>query len=246
MKLQQMTLVLVLSVINIHIFCQDYIITKPSVEFNGEQLTIVYDIVSKKASDIYYIKPEIRNLEGIPLRAKSFSGALGEDISRGKEHTILWIPAQDNLYLNEDVTVEILGEKYEKTYNKGSAILLSSVIPGLGQRKAGKWPHMWLISIPIYGAIGTGIVYHQYSLDSYYNYQIETNPIQRDKLWETSQKQQTISRSLLFTAVSLWAANLIWIAATPNSYKPLKLSMSVSPTIPHQPPTTVLSLNVDF
>lgn len=65
----------------------------------------------------------------MPVRAKTFEGAVGEDILPGKDKLIFWTPEDDAIYLDEDITVELLGEKYVRSFNKSLMVLSSTLIP---------------------------------------------------------------------------------------------------------------------
>ena len=119
-------------------FSQDFQITQPKLDYDGNQLSILYDLITRKSSDKFYVRIEIENANGLAIQAKTLSGDVGENVTPGNNKKIVWIPEQDSVYLNEDVIVEIKAEKYIKSFNKGSMMLYSTVFPGWGQTKISK------------------------------------------------------------------------------------------------------------
>ena len=69
------------------------------------------------------------------IKMKGISGDAGDKIKAGKNKQITWVPEKDSVFLNEVVYVEVKAEKYVKSFNKGSMMLLSTAFPGLGQTK---------------------------------------------------------------------------------------------------------------
>ena len=226
---------------------QNFVIAEPKVEFDGYKLFITYDLVDKGQSDIFYIWVEIRNQVGNPVRAYSFKGEVGDSIKPGINKEITWIPEDDAIFLDEDVTVEIVGEKYVRSFSRSKVLLQSTIIPGLGQSRVKSGSPWWLISIPAYGALAGGLIMHQKYINTYNNYKSESEPIERQDLYDKSQNQKNISSALLITSAIVWGGNLVWISVIPSRYKPLehtKLSFNAYPI--NQEWMTMLSLKVTF
>jgi hypothetical protein len=247
MKKQKLLLNLIFLIIFSESFSQNSTITMPKLVFEGNKLAITYDIINKKKSDIFYVWVELRSQDSIPIRAAAFSGDVGDSIKSGKSKKIIWVPEEDAIYLDGDITVELKGEKYEKSFNKGSMVLLSSVIPGLGQTKISKGKPWWLLGVASYGALAGGLIVHKNYITTYDAYLTESDPITRGDLYDQSQKQMTISNVFFISAATLWVTNIIWVAATPNKYKPLQhVKFSVNSFSLNQSRTALLSLKVNF
>ncbi|MCU0472151.1 MAG: hypothetical protein MUC93_02130 [Bacteroidales bacterium] len=228
-------------------FSQNFLITDPRLEFDGYKLSITYDIITKENSDIFYVWVEIKNQAGNPIRAFSFKGEVGDSIKPGTNKRIEWIPEEDAIYLDEDISVELKSELYVKAFNKGSALGLSTIVPGLGLTKIKNGKPWWLTSIPAYGALtGSLIVYNSYK-KNYDAYLIETEPVERGDLWDKSQQQKSLSGVLFISAAAIWVGNIVWVAATPNRYRPLQHAKLAASSLPlSQTGITLLSFKVDF
>jgi hypothetical protein len=226
---------------------QGFQISPPQLDFDGRQLSIYYDFLNSKQSDQFYVWVEMEKKNGEPILMKGVSGDVGDKIKAGKNKQIKWIPENDSVFLNEMVSVEVKAERYEKSYNKSSMMLLSIVMPGLGQTKISNGKPYWLTGVAAYGALAGGIITHSSYIKSYTSYQTEEDPVKRKNLLDQSQTQMNISGALIITGAALWAANVIWVAMIPNRYQPLKhVKLTLDqPTGPFKG-TTLLSLKLNF
>lgn len=226
---------------------QSFRISEPVLQFDGTRLSIAYDLTAEKKSDLFYIRVEIKDKGGSLIKASSLSGDMGEKVRPGTNKTILWIPANDSIIIDEDISVELFGEKYERPFNKGSALLTSSVIPGLGLSKIKEGQKWWLASIPAYGALAGGLAYHFSYLNVYEDYKAETSIPVRDDLLSKAQRHSDISTACFITAAAVWAADMIWVAASPDKYKPLQHSSLSLKAIPsHEGTIALLSFTIEF
>jgi hypothetical protein len=203
------------------IYCQDFTITPPRIEFNGKQLQITYDLIGKSKGNPYYVWIEAEKRNGESIKIKTFTGDAG-DVYEGKDKKITWELERDSVFLNEEVLIEVKAEKYVKSFNKSSAFLMSIALPGLGQAKASNGEPYWLIGVATYGALAGGLILHSSSEKNYDLYAFEEEPEVRNDLLDQAQKQLDISSGLIISAAVLWTTNLIWMAAIPNKYMPLK------------------------
>ena len=247
MKILKHFLIFFLLFLTFTSFSQGFQITPPKLVFDGRQLLISYDVVNNNQADQFYVWVEMEKKNGEPIEMKAISGDVGENVKAGKNKKITWVPENDGILLNEEVYVEIKAEKYVKSFNKGSAMLMSTAMPGLGQTKISKGKPWWLTGIVAYGALAGGLVVHSSYLKTYDSYRTEEDPSSRADLLNQAQQQMNLSSVLVVSGAALWAANIFWVALTPNRYQPLqhvKLSLGQS-TGPYKG-TTLLSLRLNF
>lgn len=221
MKPQKVFLQVILLLISLSIKSQGFRVTSPTVDFDGTQLTIGYDIESESALDLFYIWLEIEKKNGESIRPKTLKGDIGENILSGKNKSITWLPGKDSVFLDEEIFVEVKAEKYVASFNRGSILLKSVLLPGLGQSKVKGKPY-WITGIVAYGALAGGFVMMNSGKTDYNSYQVEENPAARQKLFEKAQNETNTAGLLLISGSVIWAANIIWIASIPNRYQPLK------------------------
>jgi hypothetical protein len=233
MKKQRLFLILVFLILVSKSFSQGFLLSQPRLEFDGNQLLIFYDIITKNSNDKFYIWVEIAKANGEKIIAKALSGDVGDNVKAGNNKKIIWTPKQDSVYINEAVFVELKAEKYIKSFNKGSMMLKSTVFPGWGQTNISKGKPWWLTGIAVYGTMAGGYIYYNKYLKSYDSYRTEEDPLKRADLAEQTKKQQNISTTLIYSAASAWVVNVLWVAFTPNRYQPLqhvKVSLNSSPS----------------
>lgn len=246
MNAKKIYLILIFFPFTVISFTQGFLITPLKLEFDGKQLQITYDFVNKSDADEFYVWVEMEKKNGQPLRVKALSGDIGKTKS-GKDKKITWIPDKDSIFLDEEVLVEVKAEKYIKSFNKGSMMLLSTAMPGLGQTKISKGKPYWLTGVAAYGALAGGLVVHQSYVKSYDSYRDEEDPTKRRDLLDKAQSQLNLSGALLVSGAAIWVANLFWVAATPNKYQPLKhVNLSLDQSRGPFKGTTLLSLKVNF
>lgn len=247
MKRQRIPLNLVLLLFCPALFSQAFLITEPKLEFDGSRLTISYDLVNKDPSDIFHVWLEMKNQSGTRIRTSAVKGDIGDSIRPGNDKMIIWTPADDAIFLDEDITVELVGERYEKEFNKGSMILLSTALPGLGQTKISKGKPWWLAGVAAYGAAAGGIAMHSSYSRTYDLYAAETDAAERASLLDKSEKQLTMSAVMLISSAAIWAGNIVWMAATPNRYRPLQYARLAVVTAPGKNTgVALLSVKVNF
>lgn len=133
-KRKLILLLVIFTSISVESFGQIEQIGTPKLDFDGQKLTIQYDMNNASSSDQYYVWVLIQKKNGESVKMSSLSGDYG-DVKGGSNKVITWVPASDSVFLNEEVTVEIQAEKYIKSFNKGSVMLKSILLPGLGQTK---------------------------------------------------------------------------------------------------------------
>jgi len=247
MKTTKHILILFLFFLPFKSFTQSFQITPPKLEFDGYQLKISYDFINNSQADQFYVWVEMEKKNGEMIAMESVSGDVGEKVKAGKNKQITWVPEKDEVFLNEEVFVEVKAEKYVKSFNKGSAMLMSTAMPGLGQTRISKGKPWWLAGVAAYGAIAGGMIVHNSYIKTYDSYRIEEDLSKRADLLNQAQQKMNLSSVLIVSGAALWAVNVFWVAITPNRYEPLqhvKLSLDRSPD-PYNG-STLLSLKFNF
>jgi hypothetical protein len=233
---------------------QDLKITLSKLDTIGNQLHIIFNIDSKNPSDKFRITVEITRQNGEIVRPKSIKGDLGENVISGNNKKITWDLEKDSIYLDEEISVELIGEKLsveptdeklKKSYSKSSLILMSTALPGLGQTKMTGKP-WWIGGVAAYGTLAGGFIFYKMSRDDYDLYLDAKTTTSRDEYFDKSTKESVISSVFFATAASIWVANIIWVAAMPDRNQTLKhAKVYIAPsTIPYK--GAMISLRVDF
>lgn len=247
MKKQLILLLAVFLIFSTHSLAQNTAINNLKLEYDGYTLAISYDLNCKKQSDLFFIRVEITKHDGVPVKVSSFNGDVGDSIAPGKNKKIVWVPQDDAIFLDDTVTVQVKGERYERSFNKGSMLAMSTAFPGFGQTKISNGKPWWLTGVAAYGTLAGGIIVHSKYLKTYDSYRTALDQVERSDLSAQSQKQKNLSSTLFISAAAIWTGNIIWMAAMPNKYKSLQLpKLSFYPVPGNQGHVTMLSLKVEF
>ncbi len=214
-------------------------VSKPRLSIEGKKVLITYDLVYSNVSDRFSVRIEVTDANKRPISARSLSGDVGEGISGGSNKRILWDLETDNIFLNEDISVQVfakqempvvaekpvvaqepdmqekesqkqLSEKGKKTYSRMSISAQSLVLPGLGLSRVHPGKPHWIKGVVAYGCLGGAIYLNSQAWNNYNNYQDPTSPEQADELFNTAVKQDKISEVLGFSALGIWIVDLVW------------------------------------
>jgi hypothetical protein len=247
MKKQRLYFFLMFLFLVMKSFSQGFLLTQPRLQFNGNQLQIFYDIITKNPEDNFYIWIEMKKANGDIIIAKNLSGDIGDDVKAGNNKKIVWIPERDSIILDEEISVVLKAEKYTKSFNKGSMMLRSMVFPGWGQTKISKGKPWWITGIVFYGTMaGDYFCYHSY-FKNYDAYKIEEDPLKRNDYKKEAQQQLNYATTLFYSAAALWAINVFWVAATPNRDQLLQhINLSFMPSQGSNNVIPLLSIRLDF
>ncbi len=204
-------------------FAQNADIEIKDLVIENNQLVIYYDILKAKKKETFEVWPEITTSNGQKINASAFSGDYGEGIVAGTDKKIIWDYNADGVILNDKVYVELKAKiaLYKTDIGLGKALLLSAVVPGLGINKTKGGGMYWLMSIPVYGLATGAFFNHNQAKDKYDQYVNSEfqNPSEADNLYRDAEDYQSTSQTLTYSAIGLWAVNMIWtgIVAKKNS-----------------------------
>jgi hypothetical protein len=86
-------------------------ISQPTLKLLNDRLIVKYDILGVDPDDRFNVKLEISDSKGNKIKANSVFGDIGDNVSGGNSKQIIWDMAADSVYLNIDISVEILVTK---------------------------------------------------------------------------------------------------------------------------------------
>jgi hypothetical protein len=87
--------------------------TKPRLMLVNDTLIIQYGFVGSKPWDVFNVRLEITDSAGKAISARSFSGDIGDSIYGGQQKIILWNMAADNIFISQNLYVEVVSEKLD-------------------------------------------------------------------------------------------------------------------------------------
>ena len=231
------------------LFSQSVRLTRPALNFDGSRLMISYDLTSNNQKDLFYVWVEIEKDNGEAVPASRLNGEIGEYIKPGSRKNITWVPEADNVFLDEEIFVEVKAERYVPAFNKGSAMLRSAILPGLGQTAIYNGSPWWLTGMAAYGAVAGGLIANISYVNTYDSYRTEADPVKRVDLLTRAQQQKDMAAVLISSGAAIWAVNMIWVAAVPQRYQPLRhvpYLISLDPSIEPKRGDALLTLRINF
>lgn len=205
----------------------------------NDTMFIFYDIANIKEQERFTVSVCIKTVTGKVIEPKALTGDIGNNIKGGKNKKIVWAITKDNVSIDEEGYVEITakfvfekipvannpvidkapvvnnpvidkGSIVNKTYiGTGKAILLSTLLPGLGNTKLSEGKPYWLLGVASYGCLGGGIMMWLNSSTALKNYNTATTEDARDKSFSKSKSAGQNATYLFIGAGALWVGDLI-------------------------------------
>lgn len=190
----------------------------------GDKLVITYDFNKAKPNQAYDVSVEIATTAGTKIRAFALSGDVGPNVYSGKYKRIIWNLAEDNVYIDDEIVVEVTAQlmghkaaavKPDKSFtgqqkSVGGAVLRSLALPGWGNNYAADGGAYWLIGVAAYGCLGATLFYNNASYNSYEDYKKATTAGERDQLFQDASNQKDMQNVFLITAGAIWIGDIIW------------------------------------
>ncbi len=216
-------------------------VTKPHLKASNENLIIEYDILNTEPSDFFMVWIEVTDASGNKINAVSVSGDVGQDIKGGNNKRIIWNLGKDNIYIDEEIFVEVKAEKItvhekiadtktseetkivkkdessmeRKTISKGNMIVSSVVFPGWGQSKAKKGKPYWLLGVAGYGCLAGSVYLNRQASSAYHDYKLSMDINEFNSLYDKAVQCDKFSKYMAYSGIGIWVADLIWVLATP-------------------------------
>ena len=218
-----------------HCTGQNIIVTKPVLSLANDTLLIEYDILNSKSSDEFIITLELTDSAGNILVPADVKGDLGQNISGGENKKIICSIENLLLYADIDIYVEIKAERISKKskditssyisrrYKTAGLLVRSSLLPGWGLSKMKNGKSFYIMGILGYGCIAGSIYLNNKSYDNYNSYlYIVNSGLMTDEgldFYDKAELQDKLSKSLAYSAISIWAINMLWTALKIGPYK---------------------------
>ncbi|OQX97084.1 MAG: hypothetical protein B6I20_13415 [Bacteroidetes bacterium 4572_117] len=183
-----------------------------NLEIKNNQLFITYNFVKSKSSHSYNVWVEITKSTGEKINAKSLSGDIGPNIQGAESKQIIWDYNKDGIILDDEIDIEVIADITINDPRTGKAILLSSILPGLGLSKVDPGKPYWLMGVVGYSLIGGSVIFNKAAVANFNDYTNSEDPVISDDLYATSADKDKMSKICAFSAIGLWAGNIIWTA----------------------------------
>ena len=186
----------------------------------GDNLIITYDIEKAKTGETFNVGVNISTAKGTKINAFALTGDVGPGVYGGKFKRITWNLEEDNVYIDDEIFVEVTAESesYARPGGKtrtgkvsvGGAMLRSLVFPGWGNSYAKGGGAYWLMGVAAYGALGTSLYFNNQAYDQYEDYQNTLDGDERDQLYQDASDSYNMQQNLMYAAGAIWVIDLIW------------------------------------
>ncbi len=203
--------------------------TIENVDFfqDGDNIIIKYDILKAKNNETFTIWVEVHTSKSGKINPKSVMGDVGNYVSGGKGKEIIWNVKGDNINLDEEISIEVMGKpnaiakdvskypppvkvKSDRKVSVPAAMGLSLILPGLGNTYAKKGGAYWLLGVVGYGMIAGSIVMNNSAYNAYEDYKDEADFDERKNLHDKAVRNDRMSKYLIYGAAGLWVIDLVW------------------------------------
>jgi hypothetical protein len=195
----------------------------------GSKLVITYDIMKSKEGETFEIWVKIKTAKGKEIIPNTIYGDVKKGVAGGPNKRVVWDVEADNVDLSEEFSVEVYGrsdskspssvgeplkEKQAKARGEGigtgKALLLSAVLPGLGNRAVKGGGAQWLIGVAGYGCVIGSIALNRSAYNAYEDYKLADNSADRDDYFSKAENNDKVSKILIGGAAAIWIADLVW------------------------------------
>ena len=195
-------------------------------ELVNNEVIITYDIVKHRPDEMFKIWVKIYTAQENELKAESLTGAVGENVSGGDHKKIVWNPAKDGVYLDNDIYIQVFAGSTSRNTDDGVSsdvsmgkwLMLSALYPGTGNAKV-RSNKLWLAAGALgYGSMVGSVLLNSKASKSYDNYLRSQDVSERNDLFNDADSQKQLSTILFVSGAVIWAADLLLF--TLNSKKP--------------------------
>ena len=205
------------------------LISKPELSYINNTLIVKYNITGCRTGQYVNISMIVLNSKGDTLRPSNITGDIGKMINCGLEKSITWDVVMDNIKINDDIEVELLGKESfpvisnikphgTPMFTRGKVMISSFFVPGLGQKMASGKGCYFLFSGLVYGAAGASAYFFVKHGEYYTDYK-NTSGAEADDYFSKAEESFNMGRYLLFGAAGAWVTNFIWSAVIPIKSK---------------------------
>lgn len=183
-----------------------------NLEIVNNKLIIDYNFIKSKSTQRFNVWVEITKSTGEKINANSLSGDIGDNLQGGENKQIIWDYNKDGIILNDDINIEVFANITVLGPGMSKAMLLSTVFPGLGLTKLNPGKPYWIMGIVGYGLIGASVAMNKKAVQNYNDYLNTEDPNDSEDLYSRSEENDKISKICAYSAIGIWAGNLIWTA----------------------------------
>ena len=207
----RLSVMFVLSIFVNNLFSQpELLITK--LKEKNQNLIITYDILNYNQEDLFNVYVEIITSSGDILRPNHVKGDINKKLAGDTDYQIIWNLAADNIFINEDIDIQIGADmSIDLSYFKYSSLMLSSTLmPGIGLKKIERKNPYLILGTLGYVGIGASVYFYIQGQKSFTDYEVEKDPVVRDEFYDQANKNNQNAKIAGISAAGIWLINYLW------------------------------------
>jgi len=198
------------------------------LQYAGNKVIISYDIVNYDKNDRFVVWVDVFYAnDSLCKEAQTFEGDIGTKIKGGKDKLITWDLKSDNVFIDETINIEVMAKYMESDLGVGTAVLYSTIYPGLGNYKLSRKKSYLAIGAAAYTFLGISIIYNNKYRKNFDEYLASTDINESDDLYRKSKNQKLASKIFGYTALGIWITDII-ITAKQAKEKRAEKSVSLN------------------
>ena len=180
------------------------------LQYAGNKVIISYDIVNYDKNDRFVIWVDIYLAnDSLCKDAQTFEGDIGTKVKGGKDKLITWDLKADNVFIDENIKIEVMAKYMESDIGVGTAVLYSVIYPGLGNYKLSRKKSYLVVGAVAYTFLGASIIFNSNYRKNFDEYLSSTDINESDDLYRKSKNQKLASKIFGFTALGIWVTDII-------------------------------------
>ncbi len=191
------------------------------------KIVITYDLMKSDKNERFIVFVNAITESGDSILARSVSGDVNENVSGGRNKTIVWDYERDHFFTEEAFQIEVtavpqfvepseLAGAYGDYPGLGKSFLMSTAFPGWASTKLKDGKPHWLKGIVGYGCLSLSYLYNRKAANSFEDYKVCMDRKERSSLYDDAVSQKQLSSIFAFSALAVWIMDYTCIIISHN------------------------------
>jgi len=215
-------------------FPQEYEVSEPRLELDGDVLHIYYDILRSQTGEKFDISIEVEDEKGNLIPAHTLKGDVGSGVAGGTNKHIVWEFEKDGVFLDAEIYIKVYARLASRAVKQANAekqreetgsgrvtpadasspgragLMLQSVaLPGLGLTKVTGKPH-WIKGVVGYGCIAGSVVLNRRAITAFDSIGESDSNADAEDAFNQAVRLDNTSEILAYAAIGIWVTDLVW------------------------------------
>ncbi len=191
------------------------------------KIVITYDLLKSEKNERFIVFVNAVTESGDSVLARSVTGDVNENVSGGRNKTIVWDYERDHFFTDEAFQIEVnavpqyidpsqITGLYGDYPGLGKSFLMSTAFPGWASTKLKDGKPHWIKGIVGYGCFSLSYLYNRKAVDTYKDYKVTMDRKERNSLYDDALTQKQLSSIFAFSALAVWVMDYTCIIISHN------------------------------